>query len=497
MTETQNQTGGGAAAEGQEVSLLDSILDATKQTERDEAQDLVKNLVDNALKGVVQFDKNLSRTVNTAIERIDLLISKQLSEVMHHEKFQKLEGSWRGFHKLVHETETGTGMKIRVFNISKNELQKDLEKAVDFDQSQMFKKMYTSEFSVLGGAPYGAMIGDFEFGASPDDISILRKMSGICGASFCPFISAAGASMFGVDDMSKITGIRDINKVFESSEYVQWRSFRESEDSRFVALTMNRTLARMPYGESTRKVEEFNFQELETDEKGRIKATSPSNYTWMNPAYVMGTVLTRAFAQYGWCTAIRGVENGGEVTQLPTHSYVTSAGKEEVLCPTEVQLDDRLDASLSGCGFLGLYPRKNSDSAVFFSGQTVQKPKKYDDPSATANAEISARLPYIMATGRIAHYLKSMARDKIGSFMEADEAEVWLQSWINNYTNSADGASAEMKARYPLREARIEVFEVPGQPGVYNARAHLRPWLQMEELNASLSMVAELPAAAG
>ena len=483
------------AQEAEVLSFLDQAIGATKQTPRDETEALLKTLTKEALGGTVKWDRNLSNTINNAIAAIDKAMSKQLSAIMRNEKFQKLEGSWRGLNYLVSNSETGSQLKIRMLNISKKELGRDLAKAVEFDQSQIFKKIYESEFGIAGGEPYAALIGDYEFGSHPDDIDLLSNMSNVAAAGFCPFIAAAGPSMFGFESFTELSKPRDLEKIFDSAEYIKWRSFRDSEDSRFVSLVMPRVLARLPYGSATKPIEAFNFEEAEMDEAGRHLEKDHDEYCWMNAAYTMGTTLTRAYAEYGWCTSIRGAEGGGKIEGLPSHVFVSDDGDADQKCPTEIGITDRREAELSKLGFLPLCHYKNTDYAVFFGAQTTQKPKKFDDPDASANAQISARLPYIMATSRIAHFLKVMARDKIGSFMEAGEAEEWLNRWINTYVNNAPDASAEMKARFPLAEAKIEVRENPGQPGVYSAVAWLRPWLQMEELTASLRMVANIPKA--
>ena len=321
-------------------------------------------------------------------------------------------------------------------------------------------------------------------------------MSNVAAAAFAPFVSAAGSSMFGFDNWPELARPRDLAKIFETQEYTKWRSFRDSEDARFVSLVMPRTLARLPYGEATKAIDEFNYEEAPYDDAGAAKPMQHNEYCWMNAAYTMGTKLTDAFAKFGFCTAIRGAEGGGKVENLPYHVFTSDDGDQDAKCPTEIAITDRREFELSNLGFLPLCHYKNTDYSVFFGAQTVQKPKKYDRPEATANAAISARLPYIMASSRFAHYLKVMARDKIGSFMEASDCERWLNRWITNYVNGNENAGQEMKARYPLREARVEVKEIPGKPGSYNAIAYLRPWLQMEELTTSLRMVARIPAAA-
>ena len=495
MSPTKKQSDAKEEVVEEEVSFLEQAISATKQTSRDETENLLKTLIKEATEGTVKWDKNLTVTINSAIAQIDEVMSKQLSAIMHNEKFQQIEGSWRGLNHLIMNSETSSDLKIRMLNISKKELGKDLAKAVEFDQSQIFKKIYESEFGTAGGEPYAALIGDFEFSGHPDDLDLLTSMSNVSAAGFCPFISSADPKMFGFDSFTELSKPRDLEKIFDSAEYIKWRSFRDSEDARFVTLTMPRVLARLPYGSATKPVEDFNFEEASLDSGDRQLESQHDDYCWTNAAYAMGTTLTKSYAEYGWCTSIRGAEGGGKVEGLPSHTFISDDGDVDQKCPTEIGITDRREAELSKLGFLPMCHYKNTDYAVFFGAQSAQKPKKYDDPAATANAEISARLPYIMATSRIAHFLKVMARDKIGSFMEASDAEEWLNNWISEFVNASPGASAEMKARYPLAEAKIEVKEMPGQPGVFSAVAWLRPWLQMEELSASLRMVATIPKA--
>ncbi len=493
MAEREQQAEGQEAESQEQVSFLEQAISATKQTPADETTELLKTLTREAMEGTVKWNKNLTVTINNAIAEIDRVLSQQLKAIMQHEKFQKLEGSWRGLHHLIMNSETSTQLKIRMLNLSKKELSRDLEKAVEFDQSQIFKKIYEAEFGSAGGEPYAALIGDFEISNHPDDLDMLTSMSNVAAAGFCPFVTAADPQMFGFDDFTELSKPRDLEKIFDSAEYIKWRSFRDSEDSRFVTLAMPRVLARLPYGKDTKPVEAFNFEEATLDNQGRQLESGHDEYCWTNAAYAMGVTLTNSFAEYGWCTSIRGAEGGGKVEGLPSHTFVSDDGDMDQKCPTEIGITDRREAELSKLGFLPLCHYKNTDYAVFFGAQTAQKAKKYDDPAATANAEISARLPYIMATSRIAHFLKVMARDKVGSFMEAGDAEEWLNNWISRYVNASPGASAEMKARFPLAEASIEVKEVPGQPGAYSAIAYLRPWLQMEELSASMRLVASIP----
>lgn len=494
MSATQGAAAGATTTtEEGGLGLLDQVIGATKQTERDRAQELIKALTEEALKGTVTFSRNLTMTFDKAITALDERISTQLNAVMHHERFLKLEGSWRGLHYLVQNSETGTGLKIRLLQASKRELSRDLQRATEFDQSQLFKKIYENEFGMPGGEPYGALVGDYEWTNHPDDVETLRLVSNVAAAAFAPFVSAAGAGMFGFKEWSELSKPRDLAKIFETAEYAKWRGFRETEDSRFVSLVMPRVIARLPYGAATKAVEEFGYEEAPKDAAGNPKPMDHEHYCWMNAAYVMAARMTDAFSRSGFCVTIRGAEGGGKVENLPNHTFISDDGDSDAKCPTEIGITDRREAELSGLGFLPLCHYKNTDYAVFFGAQTVQKPKKYDKPDATANAAISARLPYIMATGRFAHFLKVMARDKIGSFMEADQCQAWLNRWIKNYVNSNPSAGPESKAKYPLREASVEVKEVPGKPGVYNAVAYMRPWLQMEELSASMRMVARIP----
>jgi type VI secretion system protein ImpC len=486
------QAASGAQAQAQEANILDQMLVNFKPDEKNRGEELIRTLVDEALKPEFVVEKNLTKTIKSGITALDEKLSRQLAAVMHHPDFLKLEGTWRGMHYLVMNSETSAQLKIKVLNVSKRDLFKDVDKAVEFDQSQLFKKLYENEFGSPGGQPYGTLIGDYEFTSHPEDVDLLAKVSQVAAAAFCPFISAASPQLFGFGGWEELAKPRDLEKIFEPVEYTKWRSYRDSEDSRFVTLVMPRVLGRLPYGAATKPIEEFDYEEGELDKKGKPLPLPHDHFCWMNAAYVLGTKLTDAFAKYGWCTAIRGAEGGGKVEGLPPFVFKSDDGSSDLKCPTEIGITDRRENELSKLGFLPLCHYKNTDYAVFFGAQTTQKPKKYDRPDATANAAISARLPYMMATSRIAHYLKVIARDKIGSFMEATDCEAFLNRWINNYVNSAQGGQ-EMRARYPLREAKVQVKEIPGKPGSYNAIAWMRPWLQLEELTTSLRMVAEIP----
>jgi type VI secretion system protein ImpC len=478
----------------QEKGLLDTIIDQGRigrdEEQRTQSRRQIATLVEEVMRGTVRVSKDLESAINARIADIDALLSSQLNTIIHHPDFQKLEGSWRGLHYLVYESETSTMLKIRVINVSKQDLLRDLERAPEFDQSALFKKVYEEEYGTFGGAPFGALIGDYEFGRHPQDVALVEKISNVAAAAHAPFIAAASPQLFNLDSYTGLGVPRDLAKIFDSVEYAKWKSFRESEDSRYVALAMPRILMRLPYGSDTVPVEAFNFEE-------DVDGTDHSKYLWSNAAYAFGTRLTDAFAKYGWCVAIRGVEGGGLVEGLPVHNFRTDEGDVALKCPTEIAITDRREKELSDLGFIPLVHCKGTDYAAFFGAQSSQKPKKYDTDAANANARLSTQLQYIMATSRFAHYLKTICRDKIGSFMSRGDCESYLNRWISNYVVGSDDAGQEMKARYPLREARIDVSEVPGKPGVYRAAAFLRPHFQLDELTVSLRLVAELPQPAG
>ena len=424
--------------------------------------------------------------VDSCIAQLDQKLSEQLSQVMHHETFQKVEGSWRGLNYLVKETETGKSLKIKVLDASKEELLKNFRRASEFDQSALFKKIYEAEYGQFGGTPFGALIGDYEFTHRNEDVELLTSLSQVAAASHAPFISASSPEMFGLDNYTDLDKPRDLSMIFESREYAAWNSFRASEDSRYVVLTLPRVLGRLPYDPKINKAEEFNFDE-------GVNGKDHSKFLWSNAAYSFGSRLTDAYAQYGWCVAIRGVEGGGLVQGLPTFTYTSDNGDIDLKCPTETIISDRREKELSDLGFISLVHCRDTDYAAFFSGQTLQKPKEYDDDTATANANLSTRLPYIMATSRIAHYLKSIVRDKVGGFASRADLQDFLDRWIAQYLSADDTASPAAKAERPLRRAQIDVIDIPGKPGSYQAVAHLQPHYQLEELTMSLRLVAELP----
>jgi type VI secretion system protein ImpC len=493
MAEAKAEQAAAAAAQTTERTLLDTIVEdgrlAPDPSAKERGKGLVKEFIAQVLEGSMTVAKDAEMMINARIAQIDHLISLQLSEIMHHADFQKLEGSWRGLRHLVFNSETSSMLKIRVMNATKKELLRDLQRAPEFDQSALFKKVYEEEYGVFGGAPFGALIGDYEFGKHPEDTELLERISQVAAAAHAPFISGTDPSMLNLEGWTSLDAPRDLSKVFDTTEYAKWKSFRQSEDSRYVGLCLPRTLGRLPYGKDTKPVEAFNYEE-------GVDGTDHSKYLWTNAAFSFGTRLTESFAKYGMCVAIRGVEGGGLVEGLPTHNFYTDEGDIVMKCPTEVPITDRREKELSDLGFIPLVHCKGTDYAAFFAAQSSQKAKLYDLDSANANARLSTQLPYIMAVSRFAHYLKAMMRDKIGSFMSREQAETFLNRWIINYVTPDDSASQAAKAARPLREARVDVVEIPGKPGCYKAVAFLRPHFQLDELTVSLRLVAELPAPA-
>ena len=474
-----------------EVGLLDQIVEQSKvaksSVEHARAKDIISELVNQVLQGSVVISENLAATIDARVAELDGLISKQLSAVMHAPEFQKLESSWTGLNYLVRNTSSTQTLKIKMMNVTKKELVKDFQAAMEFDQSAMFKKVYEEEFGTFGGAPFGALIGDFEVTRQPEDMYFIDQMSHVAAAAHAPFISAASPELFGLETYSDLGKPRDLSKVFDTVEYAKWKSFRESEDSRYVGLTLPRFLGRLPFNpKDGSTVEGFNFVE-------DVDGTDHDKYLWCNAAYAFASKLTAAFEDFGWCAAIRGVEGGGLVEDLPTHTFKTDEGEVALKCPTEIAITDRREKELSDLGFISLVHCKESDYAAFFGAQSAQKAKKYNTDAANANSVLSAQLQYIFAVSRIAHYMKAMMRDKIGSFASASNVEDFLNRWLTQYVLLDDNASQEQKAQFPLREASVQVSEVPGRPGVYRAVSFLRPHFQLDELSVSLRLVAELP----
>jgi type VI secretion system protein ImpC len=489
MTDTVTESSGSAAATTQ--SLLDKIIAdgnmALQAAQKPNATSMLNEFARQArASSLTWHEQGLMKTLENRIHEMDQQLSDGLNAIMHSKKFQELEQSWRGLHDLVMKTETSSRLKLRVFNVTKAELTKDLKKAVDVDQSNLFKKVYEEEYGTFGGNPYSLLVGDFHFSRAPEDMVLLEKIAEVAAMAHAPFIAAADPALFDMSRFIELGVPRDLSKTFESDEMATWRAFRKSENSRYVALTLPRYLLRLPYGEKTVPVENFAYEE-------GVDGMNHDRYLWGNSAYLLALRITDAFAKYGWSAAIRGVEGGGVVEGLPVHTFATNEGDQVMKCPTEVTITDRREKELNDLGFIAVVHKKHENFAAFFGGQTANKPIVYNKPLANANARLSAQLPCILAASRFAHYIKVIMRDKVGSFASRENVEIYLNNWIADYVLVNDTASQSVKAQYPLREARVDVTEVAGKPGAYRATVFLRPHFQLEELTASIRMVAELP----
>lgn len=478
-----------------ELSLLDRIVQegkmAVEPSQKAYARTLLGQFATQVLdEGMKKApDKGVVDMINLRVAQIDRILGDQVNAIMHDERFQALESSWRGLHDMVMGTETGPRLKLRLLNVSKKELLKDLEGAVDHDMSVLFKKVYEEEYGTFGGYPYSLLIGDYYFGRHPQDMALLERLSKVAAAAHAPFIAAAAPSLFDMGSFTELGVPRDMSKIFDSAELTSWRGFRESEDSRYVALVLPRYAARLPYGAMTEPVESFAFEE-------DVDGTDHGKYLWANSAYQLGLRITDAFAKHSWTTAIRGVEGGGQITGMTAHTFKTDDGDIALKCPTEVTITDRREKELNDLGFIAVVNAKGTDKAAFFGGQSVNKPKVYNLDAANANAALSSRLPYVLAASRFAHYLKVIMRDKIGSFQTRTDVENFLNNWLSDYVLLSKNATQGEKARFPLSEGRVDVTEVRGKPGAYSATVFLKPHFQMEELTTSIRLVAELPAAA-
>src|ERR1051325_6181154 len=446
MSDTLEQAQAQPAAETAQLSEFDALLTKEFKPKTEEAKSAVKlavqTLAQQALSATSLISDNAIKTIEAIIAELDRKLTEQINLILHNEDFKALEGSWRGLHYLVNNTETGENLKIRVMNISKKETAKVLKKykGTAWDQSPLFKRLYEDEFGTPGGQPYGCLVGGYYFDHSAPDVEMLTGIAQISAAAHSPFITAASPSLMGMDSWQDLANPRDLTKIFGTPAYAAWKSLRQSEDSRYLGLTMPRVLGRMPYGAKTSPVEEFAFEE-------DTGSADHNKYLWTNSAYAMATNITRAFKLYGWCACIRGAESGGMVEGLPVHSFPTDDGGVDMKCPTEIAITDRREKELADCGFMPLSHWKNTDYAVFVGAQSLQKPQEYDDPDATANANLAARLPYLFAPCRFAHFLKCIVRDKIGGFATKDGMESWLNQWINNYVESSPTATDEIKAR--------------------------------------------------
>jgi type VI secretion system protein ImpC len=456
---------------------------------RAEVEGAVRTLAEQALRETTVVSDDVIGTIKAIIAEIDKKLSDQMNAILHNERFQQIESAWRGLDYLVSNTETDEMLKIRVLNISKKDLAKTLKKykGVAWDQSPIFKRLYEQEYGQLGGEPYGCLVGDYYFDHTPGDVELLGQVAQTAAAAHAPFLAAAAPSLMGMDSWQELANPRDLAKIFSAPDYAAFRSLRESDDSKYVGLAMPRFLSRVPYGAKSSPVEEFDFEE----ETG---AGDQSKYCWTNAAYAMAVNVNRSFKQYGWCTSIRGVESGGAVEGLPVHTFPSDDGGVDMTCPTEIAISDRREMELANSGLMPLIHRKNTDVAAFIGAQSLQKPTEYTDPDATANARIAARLPYLFASCRFAHYLKCMVRDKVGSFMEREDMQRYLHNWIQGYVlGDPSRAGDASKARKPLAAAEVKVDEIEGNPGFYAATFHLRPHYQLEGVNVSMRLVSKLP----
>lgn len=474
---------------GEFASLLNKEFKPKSEEAKSAVEQAVLTLAQQALAQTQVIGSDVLVSIEAMIAEIDKKLSEQVNAILHHADFQKLESAWRGLHYLVNNTETDEMLKIRVMNISKNDVAKTLKryKGTAWDQSPLFKKVYEEEYGQFGGEPFGCLVGDYYFDQSPPDVEMLGEMAKVCAAAHSPFIAAASPTVMQMGSWQELANPRDLTKIFGTPEYAAWRSLRESDDARYLGLAMPRFLSRLPYGAKTNPVEAFNFEE-ETGGGDHAK------YTWTNAAYAMAVNINRSYKLYGWGTSIRGIESGGAVEGLPTHTFPTDDGGVDMKCPTEIAISDRREAELAKNGFMPLVHRKNSDFAAFIGAQSLQKPTEYDDPDATANANLAARLPYLFACCRFAHYLKCIVRDKVGSFKERSDMEKWLNSWIMNYVDGDPANSSQTtKAQKPLAAAEVVVEEIPGNPGYYSSKFFLRPHYQLEGLTVSLRLVSKLP----
>ena len=472
------------------LGVLDRFLDAEKTGEA-----LVVWLGWPPGKLLAADVENVVRMLNRQVAELDALLSRQVNAIIHHPVFQKLESSWRGLAYLVEQADEDESIKIRVLNVSWKELARDAERAIEFDRSQLFRKIYEDEFGMPGGEPYGVLLGDYEIHPWPsaehpvDDLATLTAVSGVAAAAFAPFVAAIHPSLLGLDRFAGLEQPIDLARTMGQKEFLKWRAFRDTEDSRFVGLTLPRVLMRVPYADDDSRTDGFRFQE-------DVAQPDQSNYLWGNAAYAFGTVLMRAYAVSGWLADIRGVEegkdSGGLVKELAVHSFSTDKQGIAPKCSTDMIVTDRQEAELSRLGFIPLCHCKDTEYSAFHGSHSAQKPKDYDDTVVSTNARMSSMLQYTLCVSRFAHYLKVAARDKIGAFTEAAEVEDFLYRWLQNYVTSDSQASAKVKAKYPLREASVRVREHPGKPGGYVCVAHLWPHLELDDLAAALRVKTEL-----
>ncbi len=437
----------------------------------------------------------IARQLGRDIARLDDLLTRQVNAILHHPEFQKLEASWRGLEYLVHQVPDGGNIQVRVLSVPWREVVRDLERAIEFDQSHLFRKIYEEEFGRPGGEPFGLLLGDYEIRPHPgpehqtDDVEALRSLAAIAAAAFAPFIAAAHPSLLDLDSFADLARVSNLAEPFGRLEYLKWRTLRDAEDSRFVGLTLPHVLLRRPHGDISSRVDGFRFRE-------DVAAPDRGGYLWGNAAYAFGAVVVRAFAATGWLASIRGVqrgvEGGGLVTGLPDASFRTDRPGVVPRCTTDVIVTDAQEKELGELGFIPLCHGQDTSCAAFFGNQSVQKPRVYDEAAATANARVSAMLQYMLCVARFAHYIKVLSRDWVGSFTTPADCEDRLRKWLMEYTSASDKGGPELRAQYPLREARVKVSENPRNPGAYQCEIHLRPHFQLDQLVAAVRLVTEI-----
>ena len=490
-TETQGAVQEGGLAELDQFSemLRQSIKPRTAEASR-EVDNAISALVSEVLGDQELISEDALDTLQKVIDSLDEKLSAQMNAILHHQDFQALESSWRGLAYTINNSETDASLRVKVMNISKTELEQMFRAypGARWDKSPLNLAIYESEFGTLGGKPYGALVGDYYFGFGSSDVELLKNIGKIAAAAHAPFLSAASPELLSMDSWNEIGVPPDLSEMFQTPEYAAWNGLRDSENSRYIALTMPRVLAREPYSQnSTMKVAEFAFEEETDGHKGE-------KYSWMNAAHALAVNINRAHKEHGWTVQIRGVQSGGEVLGLPTHLFETGDGSKEMKCPTEVSITDRREGELSAAGLLPLVHRKHTDKAAFIGAQTLYKPKKYIDDLATASDNMSSRLPYIFAVSRFSHYLKCMVRDKIGQSPTRLQLQTELQSWVNRYVSgNPDTASEAEKAKKPLAGAKVEVLEDEENPGYYMGRFFLKPHFQLEGVDIGMSLVSKLP----
>jgi type VI secretion system protein ImpC len=435
-------------------------------------------------KPVERIDKHL---LDGMIASLDSKMSDQLNEILHHENFQQLESSWRGLKFVIDRTDFRKNVRIEMIDISKTALRASFEDAPELIQSGLYKHVYNGAYDQPGADPYGAMVSNFEFDNSAPDITLMQEIAKVSSAAHCPFLGAIGPKFFGKKSMEDWKRIPDLNAWMETADYIKWRSFRESEDSRYIGLTFPRFLLRLPYGPDTAPVKSFNYQE-------NVKGPDHEKYLWGNSAFAFATNLIRAYTNDGWCVQIRGPQAGGAVDNLPVHVYDVGKGKQAKI-PTEVPVDETLEFACANLGFIPFSHYQGRDYACFFSANSTQKPAIYEQPEATANSRINARLPYIFLASRIAHYLKVIQRENIGTTKDRLKIEQDLNEWIRTLVTEMKNPSEEQIAKHPLRAAQVRVYDIEENPGFFRVEMMIMPHFQIEGMDISLSLVGKLPKA--